>query len=66
MAQAGLDGNVPFSKFEPHREVEEPADAASTPAAARRARVLKWANWIVLGYMLLGFGFIVYWLFRGR
>jgi hypothetical protein len=56
---------VPFSKFEPHRRGEEPDRlGASTPAAARRARILRWANWIVLAYTALGFGLIAYWLLR--
>jgi hypothetical protein len=52
-----------FSKYEPHRP-SGPAGVpeASTPAAARRARLLRWANWIVLVYTALGFGLIAYWL----
>jgi hypothetical protein len=52
-----------FSKFDPNRPAEA-APAASTPAAARRARILRWVNWIVLAYTALGFGLIVYWLVR--
>lgn len=55
---------VPFSKFEPNRPLEDDALGASTPAAARRARLLKWANWIVLAYTALGFGLIAYWLLK--
>ncbi len=56
---------MPFSKFEPHRPQEESDGLdASTPAAARRARFLRWANWIVLVYTALGFGLIAYWLLR--
>lgn len=56
---------VPFSKFDPYRE--QPGDGlqASTPAAARRARILKWVNRIVLLYTALGFGLIAYWLAKG-
>ena len=56
-----------FSKYEPHRpDGGKAADGleASTPAAARRARLLRWANWIVLVYTALGFGLIAYWLVR--
>ena len=49
-----------FSKFDPHRPQEDDALAASTPGAARKARFLKWANWIVLLYTALGFGIIAY------
>lgn len=51
-----------WSKFDPNHPEEAPT--AATPAAARRARILKWVNWIVLAYTALGFGFIVYWLAR--
>jgi len=54
-----------FSKFDPNRPLEA-TDTASTPSAARRARILKWVNWIVLGYTALGFGLIVYWLARSK
>jgi hypothetical protein len=53
-----------FSKYEPHRPPEGDALDASTPQAERRARFLRWANWIVLAYTALGFGFLVYWLVR--
>jgi hypothetical protein len=52
---------VPFSKFDPNRPVEVTPEA-STPSAARRMRILRWVNWIVLAYTALGFGLIVYWL----
>jgi hypothetical protein len=52
---------VAFSKFDPNRPVEATPEASS-PAAARRMRILRWANWIVLLYTALGFGLIVYWL----
>lgn len=55
---------MPFSKYEPHRPQEGDGLEASTPAAARRARMLRWVNWIVLVYTALGFGLIVYWLMR--
>lgn len=52
---------VPFSKFDPYREVED-AEEGTTPGATRKARFLRWAIWIVWAYTALGFGFIVYWL----
>jgi hypothetical protein len=52
-----------FSKFDPNRPVDEPGGAAN-PTAARRARILKWANWITLLYTVVGFGLIAYWLVR--
>lgn len=51
-----------FSKFDPNRPVDATLGGAANPVAARRARILKWVNWIVLAYTLLGFGFIAYWL----
>lgn len=52
-----------FSKFDPYREQPEGnAFDATTPAGARRARILRWVNWIVLLYTAVGFGLIVYWL----
>ena len=55
-----------FSKFDPYREQPKGGDAlaASTPAAARRARILKWVTRIVWVYTLLGFVLIAYWLAR--
>ena len=57
---------MPFSKFDPYRpdDATGPGGAAN-PTAARRARLLKWVNWIVLVYTALGFGFIAYWLVKG-
>ncbi|MEK6974979.1 MAG: hypothetical protein AABY18_01390 [Candidatus Thermoplasmatota archaeon] len=52
-----------FSKFDPNRPVDA-AGGASNPVAARRARLLKWINWVVLVYTAIGFGFIAYWLVR--
>jgi hypothetical protein len=52
---------VAFSKFDPYREPTGHPGDASTPAAARRARILKWVNWIVLVYTAFGFGLIAYW-----
>ncbi|MFA5943128.1 MAG: hypothetical protein WC876_01540 [Candidatus Thermoplasmatota archaeon] len=49
-----------FSKFDPTRPQERDGLGASNPSAARRARFLKWANWIVLVYTALGFGIIAY------
>ena len=51
-----------FSKFDPNRPVD--VAEASTPGAARRARILKWVNWVTLLYTALGFGFIAYWLVK--
>ena len=52
-----------FNKFDPHREEPEGhAYGARTASGARRARILRWVNWIVLLYTALGFGFIAYWL----
>ena len=52
-----------FNKFDPHREEPEGhAYGAKTASGARRARILRWVNWLVLLYTALGFGFIAYWL----
>lgn len=56
---------VPFSKYDPYRERPGDALQASTPAAARRARILRWVNRLVLLYTVLGFGLIAYWLAKG-
>jgi hypothetical protein len=55
---------VAFSKFEPDRPGSDKGLEAD-PSAARRALILKWVNWIVLAYTLLGFGFILYWIVKG-
>ena len=55
-----------FSKFDPNRPAETAHGGASNAVAARRARFLKWVNWIVLLYTALGFGFIAYWLIRAN
>lgn len=55
---------MPFSKFDPYRPDTGTPEAAN-PVAARRARLLKWVNWLVLLYTGLGFGLIAYWLVRG-
>jgi hypothetical protein len=55
---------VPFSKFDPYREDTGDPLQATTPAGARRARILRWVNWITLLYMVLGFGLIGYWLVK--
>ena len=52
-----------FSKFDPNRPVDAPG-AASDPSAERRAQFLKWANWIVLGFTMLGFGFLAWALLK--
>ena len=61
----GVGPGVAFSKFDPHRPPSEAPGAASSASAARRAKVLKWVNLIVLVYTAIGFGFIAYWLVRG-
>jgi hypothetical protein len=52
---------VAWSKFDPNRPVAAQPEAAN-PSAARRMRILRWVNWIVLAYTAIGFGFIVYWV----
>lgn len=54
---------VPFSKFDPYRP-NEPGQEGTTPAATRRAKLLRWVNWIVLVYTAVGFGLIAYWLVK--
>lgn len=55
-----------FSKYDPYREPQEKnAFDATTPAGARRARILRWVNWLVLVYTAVGFGLIAYWLAKG-
>ncbi len=54
---------LPFSKFDPNRPVEDSPEA-KTPSGARRILILRWVVWIVYAYTALGFGFIMYWLFR--
>lgn len=62
-----LAGGVAFSKFDPYREQpEENAYGATTKGGARRARILRWVNWIVLVYTAVGFGLIAYWLVANR
>jgi hypothetical protein len=60
-----LDRLVPFSKFDPLRPVEK-ASEGTTASATRRAKILRWANWIVAVYTALGFGLIVYWLMQAN
>lgn len=61
MARVGA--GVAFNKFDPHK----PEDGKVTnPQAARRARILKWVNWVVLLYTVMGFGFIAYWLVQAN
>jgi hypothetical protein len=55
---------VAFSKFDPHRPATAGGLEAADPSAARRARFLKWANWVVLAFTMLGFGFLAYALLR--
>jgi hypothetical protein len=54
---------VAFSKFDPYRPASGGPLDASDPSAERRARFLKWANWVVLGFTMLGFGFLAWALF---
>ncbi|MEA3136351.1 MAG: hypothetical protein QOC71_632 [Thermoplasmata archaeon] len=53
-----------FSKFDPHRPTEGQALDATDPSAERRARFLKWANWIVLGFTMFGFGVLAWVLLK--
>jgi hypothetical protein len=55
---------VAFSKFDPHRPAVGDGLDATDASAGRRAQFLKWANWIVLGFTMLGFGFLAYALLR--
>jgi hypothetical protein len=57
---------VGFSKFDPQRPATGGPLDATDPSAERRARFLKWANWIVLGFTMLGFGILAYVLTVGR
>jgi hypothetical protein len=57
---------VAFSKFDPHRPATGDALDATDASAHRRAQFLKWANWIVLGFTMLGFGILAYVLTVGR
>ncbi|MHB1262221.1 MAG: hypothetical protein ACYC2H_10965 [Thermoplasmatota archaeon] len=54
-----------FSKFDPHRPASGDALQASDPSAERRARFLKWANWIVLGFTMFGFFVLAWALWQG-
>ena len=64
--QPGVGPAVAFSKFDPHRPQEDAHDGASSASAARRAKVLKWVNLVVLVYTAIGFGFIAYWLVKAN
>ena len=56
-----------FSKFDPYREQPEAnAFDATTKSGARRARILRWVNWLVLVYTAIGFGLIAYWMVTNR
>ena len=66
MRVSSVGGALAFSKFDPHRVQDDDPLAASTPSARRRARLLRWANWIVLVYTAVGFGLIAYWLITGH
>jgi predicted anti-sigma-YlaC factor YlaD len=63
LACGGVDGRVPWSKYDPYLP---PADAlaADSDEARRRALVLKWGSWITLAMVALGFGLIAYWNLR--
>ena len=54
---------MPFSKYDPHRPVEETPEA-SDPSAARRVWILRWAWRIAWGYTVLGFAFLLWWILR--
>jgi hypothetical protein len=58
---AGVPGAVAFSKYEPNRPAVKDSEG-STPAALRRARILRWVTWVAWAYTAVGFGFIVYWI----
>ncbi len=53
---------MPFSKYDPHRPLEE-EDDASSPEARRRAMLLKYGWWITIVYTAVGFVFLgLFWL----
>jgi hypothetical protein len=55
---------VAFSKFDPYR-AEAPAQEGTTPAATRRARILRYAWWVTAAYTAMGFVFLVLFWWRG-
>jgi hypothetical protein len=55
---------VAFSKFDPHRPAAGDALDATDASAERRARFLKWANWIVLAFTMFGFAVLGYVLLK--
>ena len=57
----GARTDVAFSKFDPQRPTTK-GEEGSTPAATRRARVLRWGNWILMGMTVLGFVLMAYWI----
>lgn len=56
---------MPFSKFDPHRPVEEDPEATS-PAAARRVWALRWGWLISQAFFVLGLILMLYWLWKGK
>lgn len=54
---------VAWSKFDPHAPSPQ-ADAATDASAQRRARLLKWANWVVYAFTMVGFGFLAWTLLK--
>lgn len=56
-------GAVAFNKFDPYREEpEQDGLKASSGGARRRALLLKYGWWLSTAYVVLGFGFILYWI----
>ena len=55
--------SVPFSKYDPHRPDDgDDGLRASTPAARRRALLLKYGWWVTAVYTAVGFAFLfVFW-----
>lgn len=48
-------GVVAWSKFDPEAP---PREQPMSDSSRRRVMILKWANWVALAFMLLGFGFL--------
>lgn len=56
---------MPFSKFEPNRPAEREREG-TTPQADRRAKLLRWGNWVLLFMVVLGFMLMAYWMSKGK
>lgn len=54
---------MPFSKFDPNRPAEAEREG-TTASADRRAKVLRWGNWVLLFMTLLGFMLMAFWISR--